>query len=631
MSGARDAFTWAVGRGAAEDGRAARALPRFVPLVLAAVLLQVLLLSSGFRVNPYVQVPTLDSAHFWAWGGRIADGTWVQDHPYFGAPLFPHLVALVRGLGGGLVALAVVQAGLHVATVFLVARAAGRLLGERGGWVAGAAYLLLSEPALATGRVLGCTLQLFLLALLLERCAAFDGRTRAALVIGLVTGLLALAWPAFILAVPVLAAWCLATAGRAQGLACLAASVAGILPATAHNVAASGEAIPISAHGGITFWHGNNPEAEGVFAAVGVINDKDLYHLDALEQTRAALGPEAGWSDASSYFFGKGLDWWVSEPLHAAGVALRKARYLMTGTRYGDVYVTSLEERDGLLSPVASWLASTAVLMPLTVLVLLLLVLRRPVQHAPLIIAGLLPLVVCVGFWYTPRYRMPITPVAALFTAFALIELARGGARPALRAGLVLALVVGFAGPLLNRATGFDRTTGIEAGFLTKTGSLLGQLGEHDRALDFYVRATAANPDDAVTRNTAYQLLRHAGREGEAVELLEAAPPETRADPAFQVFLAYSLATTPAADARDAARALRIAEGAQRSGFDSPATWEAIAVARAAGGDLEGALTAVRGARASLDAADPMRARFDELERRFASGEAWVEPPLPPL
>ena len=495
--------------------------------------------------------------------------------------------------------------------------------------MAGAAYLLLSEPALATGRVLGGTLQLFLIALLLERCAAFDGRTRAALVIGLVTGLLSLAWPAFMLAVPVLAAWCLATAGRAQGLACLAASVAGILPATVHNVAASGEAIPISAHGGITFWHGNNPEADGVFAAVGVVNDKDVYHLDALEQTRAALGPEAGWGDASSYFFGKGLDWWSSDPLHAAGVALRKARYLMTGMRYGDVYVTSLEGRDGLLSPVASWLAPTALLMPLTVLVLLLLALRRPVQHAPLIIAGLLPLVVCVGFWYTPRYRMPITPVAALFTAFALIELARVSATRAARR---------------PRARPRRRGRGAAA-------ERRHRLRPHDGHRGGVPHEDGLSPGPARGARPRARLLRQGHRgepgrrghaqhgvpaaparrpRGEAVEVLEAAPPGTRVDPAFRVFLAYSLATTPAADARDAGRALRIAEDAQRAGFDSPATWEAIAVARAADGDLEGALTAVRGARASLDAADPMRARFDELGAALRVGRGVGGASAPP-
>lgn len=611
---------------------AARRRRALLGLVGVAALLQALLLTSGFTKNPYVQSPVLDSAHFWDWGGRIAGGEWVQDHPYFGAPLFPHLVALVRALGGGLVALAVVHAALHVGTVVLIARSAGRLFGGAAAPVAGAVYLALSEPALGTGRVLGATLQLFLIALLLERCSAFNGRCRAAAVIGAAAGLLALAWPAFLLGLPVLALWCLATAGRTQGLLCLAASALAVLTATGHNLAASGEAIPISAHGGITFWHGNNPEADGVFAAVDVVNDKDTYHLDALEQARAALGQDANWGDASSFFFDKGLAWWAEAPGHALGVAVRKLRYYLTGSRYGDVYITSLERRDGLLSPVASALVPLAFLMPLSLAALFLLVGRRPLARAPLVVAALLPMVVCVAFWYTPRYRLPVAPAASLLAAFALLRVVRPDTKPAVKALLAGALLLGIAGPWINRATGFDDVTRFEAGYLTKTGSLLGQLGDHDRALDFYVRAAEANPEDAVTRKTAYDLLRHAGREADAVKLLEAAPQSTLADPGFRVFLAYCLATTPAAEVRDGKRALALAEGALGAGFDAYPTWEAIAVSRAALGEFEDARATVQGLRAALPAEEvATRAHLDALDKRFAANEPWVEPALPPL
>ncbi|MEZ6018406.1 MAG: tetratricopeptide repeat protein [Planctomycetota bacterium] len=589
-------------------------------LIGYGALSQAFLLSGAFRANPYALAPVLDAKHYWDWAGRIASGALVSETPFYSAPLYPYLVGLVRALGGGLVAVAVGNALLLIGAACLVALVGRRIVGGGAGAFAG--MLVLWSCGLETAYVLAGPLQLFCVALVLERGTAPErgAPRRKAWTFGAALGALTLAWPAMLPGVFVLAlfsAWLFRVQARGNvraalwlGAQQLGAALLVIAPATLHNFVASGEWITVSAHGGITFWHGNNPLAEGVLAISEVENTKDTYHLDALRRAREALGPDAGWSQTSRFFFEKGLAWWGADPVHASGVALKKLWYTLSSRVYGDVNLVSLEVRDGLVP--YHWFAPLPVawFTPLGLAAALALAWRRPRVYVPVALLVALPCVVCVVFWYSPRYRLPAVPGLALASAAALGALARGGLRPSASASVLALAALGVCSGALNRWVGFDAPGKLERLHLERTAASLGGLGEHARAADLMARATALEPNDADLRQRTYLLLRALGRELEAVALLDAAPPETQRDPKFRAAFAWLLATSPVDEARDGARALALID-------------EVLAEVQPADGQVNGQVNGQVGGQAPDPAfLDVQAAAFAELRRFPAALEA---------
>jgi len=70
-----------------------------------------------------------DARVYWQWAGEIAGGKLVGATPFLSAPLYPYLVAVVRASGGGLQAVCVAQALLHLATIALLFRIAEKRFG----------------------------------------------------------------------------------------------------------------------------------------------------------------------------------------------------------------------------------------------------------------------------------------------------------------------------------------------------------------------------------------------------------------------------------------------------------------------------------------------------------------------
>jgi len=613
----------------------ARSFRRLVAALIGyGVLSQTLLISGAFESNPYARAPVVDARHYWEWAGRIAEGELVQATPFYSAPLYPYVIGVVRALGGGLPAAAVLNAVFLIAAACLVAIAGKRLFGAAVGAFAGLLLLVLRDVALETSQVLAGPLQVLLVALVLERASALrtDRARTGAASLGASAGLLALSWPALLPALVPLAFFVAKWGGDRRAGGATAAVFVGvaalvIAPATVHNRVAAGEWIPISAHGGITFWHGNNPEASGTFASVGVENDKDTYHLDALRQARETLGPEAGWRDTSDYFFDRGLAWWREDPVHAGGVALQKLWYTLSGRVYGDVHPHALEVRDGLvpfsaLAPVpVAWIA------PLGLVAALLLFRRRPITSLPLIVVVGLPIFVCVAFWYSPRYRLPAVPGLALASAAALGWSAQRGASPARTALTIFALAVGVLSGPLNRALGFDSTLPLERRHMERTAASLGSLGEHARAATFLERAVALDPADADLRQRTFLLVRGVGREADAVALLSAAPEAIANEVDFRVFHAWVLATSPDDGARDGARALALIDGVLSlpgTGHD-PAVLDVRAAALAELHRFPSALEAIEAALQWTRSGDPLREELQMRRDQYRQGKPWRE------
>lgn len=518
-------------------------LLRRPPALLALFLLLDAILLGGAVLrawpdHPFLLAPEGDAEEYWSWSGQIAGGRFVGETPFLSAPLYPYALALLRACGGGLLAVYLVQALLRSLTAVLLYRAAARRFGHAGYGLASALlFLLLLEPAFYSSRILNCGLQLALLAgLLAVGPLAAETRTRGRLALtGLLLGLNVLANPTMLLLLPALPLWLGWRSRRDLGHAGLVAAAAllMVLPATLHNYLATrhsaggAEFILVSAQSGITYAHGNGPGALGVYRGLpGLSQMRATQNQEAYEAARAATG-RAGWKSADRYFRGRAVDWLIDNPGEALRLHLRKLAFLLFGQDYGDLYNVTLEARDPDLprtTPPLS-LIQTGWLLPAACAGALFLARRRGREAWPEIALLLLPCLVVLIFWYSPRYRMPLIPAACLLAPYGLVGLARLPARGLAAAGIVAVLLIPAAGRAAALSSGLDDAERFRPEYEFHVGYELWLLKRHEAAIPRLTNALAANFEPANTLETLGRARMDLGLEREqAGRLTEAGP-----------------------------------------------------------------------------------------------------------
>ena len=421
-------------------------------------------------VNPSIQTVAGDAEEYWNLAGDIADGQLVGETPFLSAPLYPYFVGLIRALGGGMTSVFVLQLLMRSLTAWLLAKGASRLFGHLGfGLATAVAYLWLQEPAYYAVRLLNSSLQLLTLSALVYAAIAWRDawNPKRSLGLGALLGVCILSNPGLLITVPFFAWWLglrgpqLKQTAMALGMTFLC-----IAPATLHNALATADSpvgtefILLSAQAGVTFSHGNAPGAVGTYKPMeGVSMNRAEQNADAFQLATEATG-ESGWGNTSSFFFEKGLDYLMANPGDAIALEFAKLRWFFCGRNYGDLYNINLENSDPEWPrqvPLPGGLLELGWILPAAFLGVILL-LRRDRKYAIPIVAPLLAtLFVVMVFWYSPRYRLPAAPIAALLAPWAIWEAARLVGRS--KSVVAIALLAILPGAILeswSRASHFD-------------------------------------------------------------------------------------------------------------------------------------------------------------------------------
>lgn len=284
----------------------------------------------------------LDSAYYVALARQAAGGDWLLGtRVFFVSPLYVYFLALVLAVGGSLFTAQLVQISLGTLAVGLVWATARRWFGTAPALAAAVlagftGYFTFNESLL-----LQSSLDPFLAALtlyLLTRAC----QSRDALVwwiaSGASFGLHALNRPNVLIpaaavgaAVLLLGRW----AGRwnATGRFVRAGSFAvglalALAPSTLRNAVVAGEFAPVSSHGGLNFYIGNNAGADGTYKHVAGITPSIVgQDRDSRQVAEAAERRRLTDSEVSRHFYGLGLQWIASEPARAAVLFVRKLAY----------------------------------------------------------------------------------------------------------------------------------------------------------------------------------------------------------------------------------------------------------------------------------------------------------------
>jgi Flp pilus assembly protein TadD/4-amino-4-deoxy-L-arabinose transferase-like glycosyltransferase len=277
-----------------------------------------------------------DAALYHNWAVSLLGGADAGVAYYIG-PAYAFFLALVyRVFGVHLYAVIFVQLVLGALTAAFIYVLGRRLFGRVPAAIAGGLWVVYLPAVYFDTQILPASLTLFLVAaslLLLAR--SLDAGRRwplAALGAGALFGVAGLARPNLLLFVPALALWPILRRGRFWRVVALFAVpvILFVGAVTVRNGLVSGDWVVVSSQGGVNFFIGNNRNAPGSFAAPpGTLGRPESLNES---QTRViaerALGRELSASEASRWWFKRGLRYIVRNPGDAAKLYGRKISLL---------------------------------------------------------------------------------------------------------------------------------------------------------------------------------------------------------------------------------------------------------------------------------------------------------------
>jgi len=357
----------------------------------------------------------------------LSQGEWLSPALSYCLPLYPALLALGYGIvGRNLFWVRILQLLLGTASCGLTYLVGKNILGKGKGLLAALFLALYGTAILHETLILPTSLAIFtgLLVLIWLSTPRTGDHLRVWFVGGILVGLSGLAAAShLLLAAGLVCFWKPRSGGEGRTRSLWprrAALISGLLVIlgviSARNYLAVGDIIPLSAHGGINYYLGNNPEANGGYltpsiltpSATGIIRDsRRIANLT----THKNLSP----AQVSAFWFRKGFAFIFNNPGEMAGLWSKKILLFFSPWEYCDI--GDLPEKScndvrlfGIPLLKFSWLA------PLILGGLFLSYRQRRKMLILYLFAGA-HVIGVTAFFYQARARLLLLPVFALWAA----------------------------------------------------------------------------------------------------------------------------------------------------------------------------------------------------------------------
>ncbi len=389
---------------------------------------------AAVREAPFVAELAADSQEYDRWGRAILAGDWLGSQVFFQAPLYPYLVGfLYRAIRPDPDVVYLFQIAAGVGGCYALYRAGRQLVDARLGLAAAA--LMAAYPVAIFHDVqllkesLAASLVCFLLWGIVT--ARERGSAVAWAASGLLLGLAGLLRENLLLTAPLLAPLALRPrapiAVQARRIALfLAAAALPLAPVAARNASLGGGFLPTTFQGGVNFYIGNNPQADGTYRPL--VPGKQVPAHERSESVRLAeqaVGRSLSPPEVSRHWRDLALDWARREPLAFARLQLRKLELFWSWYEWPDAVDYYFLRR---LSPALRlpWWDFGGVTL-LAVAGLFLLSRRDPDERrrfAPVLLWVAGSTLTTVLFFVFSRYRLPMVPALLLLAGLPLHALA---------------------------------------------------------------------------------------------------------------------------------------------------------------------------------------------------------------
>ncbi|PYJ82824.1 MAG: hypothetical protein DME73_04045 [Verrucomicrobia bacterium] len=212
----------------------------------------------------------------------------------------------------------------------------------------------------------------------------------------------------------------------------------GTSPCWIHNYFIAKDPVLLSAHSGINFWIGNNPEATGYPRfPPGIRAGQAAMLQDSITQAEADAGRSLKHEEVSGYWSDKARTYIASHPGDWLALLARKLRNFWSAFQYDDLsIITSLREQNVIFPGISFGLVAAFAIPGIF------LGWAQAPRSRWVLAAILLSMFALLGVFITERYRLVAVPGLLIFAALGLSILRKGFvAREFKNAAIYLALL----------------------------------------------------------------------------------------------------------------------------------------------------------------------------------------------
>jgi tetratricopeptide (TPR) repeat protein len=397
-------------------------------LLLIALAVKTGYLLFGLPEPSLPEALSIDASYHYRWASLIASGDIFANAPYFRAPLYPFILALLLKISGNsLIFVRIIQLLAGCLTLLFTYRLAEKISNRRIAAVSLIILLLYPVMTFFEGELLLDSFFSLFALISFYYLVPDDNRNNRPILAGLFFALAALTRPVVFVFIPVVLVYFLCRGKREQkyrsgfraAAAFLFITVMVIAPVTLINHIHSDQFILVSYQGGINFFIGNNPDADGLSAGLPPVG-RDWSLDDAAYLAFKDTGHKISYAEQSRYWYLKGIKYIYSDPSGFIRLFAKKFYFLFSGHEISN----NLPLEDAVFDNDFLKLLPVRLSFVLSLAVLPLFFYRKDTSRYLFLYSIVLIYGVTVSFFFvTSRFRLPLVPILAILAAIGIVSI----------------------------------------------------------------------------------------------------------------------------------------------------------------------------------------------------------------
>jgi 4-amino-4-deoxy-L-arabinose transferase-like glycosyltransferase len=378
------------------------------------------------REDPFFAQLIMDSEEYDRWAREIVDGNWLGSEVFFQAPLYPYFLAVVYTFfGHSLDAVYLIQILLSLLGIYALYRAGRKLTGEKVGLVAAALSGLYGVYLFYDVQLLKESLAVTFVCLLLW--ALVEAREKKGFGLwvwaGIICGFLSLLRENMLLIIPFLILFAIRPKERfsaflLRGLVFVVGVTIVLIPVAYRNWKVGGSFLPTTFQGGVNFYIGNNPKANGTYQSLSP--GKQVPSYERTEPIRLAekeMGRALEPYEVSNFWLKKSLDWARNNPADFLNLQAKKVGMFWSWYEWPDAVDYYYVKQTSVILRLPLFEFGS---ISLLALIGLWFVRRRLWAYFPVLLFIVMWMASTVVFFLFSRYRLPAVPGLILIGAAAI-------------------------------------------------------------------------------------------------------------------------------------------------------------------------------------------------------------------
>jgi tetratricopeptide (TPR) repeat protein len=477
---------------------------------------------------------TVDSIYYHEWALNLAQGNWIGHEVFFLGPFYAYFLGIIYAIfGNSIFVVQIIQSILASFSCVLLYLITRKISNHHNGVVASVIYILSGILVFYTGVLLYVEVNIFLSLLLayilLKHSENFS--IRLSVLAGIVLGLLVIVRPEFLLLLLILIPYFIFKVKekpmfRYFVFFFFTIVVVSVIPI--RNYLVGKDFVPFTAHSGVNFYYGNNPQTDGTWRPAYPLQQTPDISIAQLQYSSQRIdGKLVNPSVASNYWFRKGLDFIKENPLRYIKLLGRKFLLFINGYEIPNNYYFYQTRADSII--LKTCFISFGLIFPFAVAGIILS--TKQWKDYYLIYSFIFVyLVSSLVFYVISRLRAPVIPFLIIFAAVLLNERFKGKIKQVLLLIVTAVIILGLGQLKLINKNEFNTQ-----GYIQQ-GNIYQSVRMNDVAAESYNRALELDPQNIIARYSLLQTYISLNRPSQAAEQLQSINEIAQNNSHYQVY-----------------------------------------------------------------------------------------------